>query len=793
MISLFKSYFKLALRHSWKNRGPVSINVIGLGLALSMCIFVYMMYAYNMEFDTFYKNTESIYRLHAITEQNGVERRNEISPTALDDKLRNEISGISQVSSYFTEEITVKRGNDHFSENAGIVSADFPEMFELPLWYGSFADFGNQPIAYLSKRLAVKYFGDKAAIGERLTLFISGDNKLEVTVGGVFEKIPLNSSFRFGIMINQGDYLRILDVDVNDWSNGRFTGHYLNLSSQQKESVTAAINRHISIQNEGHKELKIKRFELVHFSSPLPSDLIKAARYVNRRLRPEGLIIFTTITLMVFLTACFNLANTSIALISRRIKEIGIRKTLGSGSKQILIQFLLEIGIVSFLAFMIAILMANLASSAITNRLGVSFLMQDVDLTGILLFIVAFLVFTTIVAGLLPALYAWKFQPVAIMRKSVKLKKVNWLNKILAIAQYGFTIAVLAAGITFSENSEYLNEMDLGYQDDQIIDLPMENKYLAPIKREIDQLPGVITAGASNHIGNFGKYGERISVQVDTTQHEVRYYAVGQNYLDLMEVRIIAGRGFLESSKSDQGTILINQEFARQHFSDQDPLNQVVKINGARKTIVGVTEDVIDDVVKAAELIPTVIALSSEEDFRHLIVKVKQGDILQVEDKLKTIWSNYIDQPYAGFLQKDFALGAAGEDSKALQKIFLAMAILSGFLSMVGVFSLAKLNVARCIKEISIRKVLGASMYELLLTINRPFTITLLVAMIAGSGLGYLITNGALSMMYKYHVEASLLTSFLCGLFTIALSLIMVAGVALVPANSNPVDGLRDE
>ena len=793
MISLFKSFFKLALRHSWKNKGPVTVNVVGLGLALSMCMFVYMLYAFNLEFDSFYENTENSYRIHSVTLHNGKEKRNEFSPIALDDKLRNEISGISRVSSYFTERATIKKESEFFTESVGIVSSDFTEMFELPFWYGSFAEFGNQPLVYLTKPLAIKYFGDKFALGEKLTIYLSTENKLEVTVGGVFDRIPANSSFRFQLLISQEDYLRTIDIDPNDWSSDRLVGHYLNFSATQKVKIAETINRYIPRHNNAHKELKIKRFELVPFDAPMPTDLIIGATYVGTRARTEALVVFTTLALTVFLIACFNLANTSMALIARRLKEIGVRRTLGSGKKQILIQFLFEMGIVSLFSFIIALSTANFTSKSIMGLFGSNFLLQDIDLTGIVLFVAGFLVFTTLVAGILPSLYAWKFQPVAIMRKTVRLKGVSWLNKVLTVAQYSFSIAVLIMGVTFSHNADFLSEMDLGYQEEGIIDIPIENEHFMPVKREIDQLPGVMTTGAVNHFGNFGQYGERASLQIDTSIHEVRYYAVGQEYLDLMEIRIASGRSFLGGSSNEKNIILVSQSFANQYFVGQDPLNKVVKINGERKTIVGVTIDVIDDVVKAAELLPTVIALADEENFEHLLVKASIANLNQVEDQLKLIWKKHIDQPYSGVLQEDFALGSAGEESKNLQKIFLVMASLSGFLSLIGIFSLAKLNVAKRIKEISIRKVLGSSLSELLFTINKSFAITLTLALLLGTGLGYFVSNAVLELIYKYHVEASLVTSLLSAGFIIAISTIMISAIAFLPANSNLVDGLRDE
>lgn len=795
MFSLFKSYFKLALRHSWKNRWSVAINVVGLGLSLSMCVFVYTLYAYNIEFDSFYEDTDDIYRIHAMTFENGLERRNEMSPLPMDDKLRNEISGIKQVSSYIDRRVTVKKGSDYFSEFLGAGSDDFFEMFDIPLWYGSFEGFGEQPIVYLTQTAAKRYFGDEVALGETLTLFITNDRKLEVTVGGVFEKIPLNSSFGFDVLMNEGDYMRTLEISPDDWSNNRYTTHFIRADANQLETITAGINRLIPLQNENHQELKMSEFELVPFRSPLVADDILWRNNVNARLRPEVRIIFTVLASMVFFTACFNLANTSMALIAKRLKEIGIRKTLGSANGQILIQFLFEMGFVAALAFVIALSTANITSSAILGLFQASFPLQMVNLTGMIAFVVGFLIFTTIVAGLLPALYAWKFQPAAIMRKSVKLKGINWLNKTLTVAQYAFSIAVLAAGVTFSQNSSFLNQLDLGYQNDDIIDLNLGSaEHYATIKQEVDQIAGVTTAGTVNNFANFGRLSSSADLQVDTSHFEVRKYAVGVDYLEFMGVTITSGRSFIEGSEVDQNqSILVSQSFADSYFDGKDPVNEVVKIDDERRTIVGVTADIIDDVYEDSEFMPTIITMAPDDKLSHLLVKVSQGDMGLVEERLKGIWSDHIEQPYGGKLQKDIALGDAGRDTRNLQKIFLAMAMLGGFLSIVGIFSLAKLNVARRIKEISIRKVMGASIKEIIATVNRSFTFVLLIAMFVGCGLGYFVADAVLAMIYKYYVDVSLFTSLLSGGFIVLLSAVIITAAIMGPANANPVVGLRDE
>lgn len=795
MFPLFKSYSKLALRHSWKNKWSVLVNVLGLGIALSMCIFIYTLYAYNIEFDSTYADTEDIYRLHSMTYENNTERRNEISPAPLDDKLRNEISGISSVSSYIVRTMTVKKDQDFFSERISVASPDFVKMFNVPLWYGSFSEFGSKPVVYLSKPAASKYFGSEVALGKELTIYVTTEKKIDLIVGGVFEAIQLNSSFELNMLMSEEDYFNTLEKDRNDWSAIQYVSHYIRSTPEQLKTVEEQINRYIPLQNEGHKDLKMTRFELVPFITPLIADHILWRNNINARLRPQVYIIFTVLIAMVFLIACFNLANTSMAMMAKRLKEIGIRKTLGSGSRQILIQFLFEMGIISFFALIVALAVSNFTSRTIMGMFGATFLISDVDLTRVTLFIILFLIFTTLVAGLLPALYAWKFQPIAIMRKAVKLKGVNWLNKTLTIAQYGFSIAVLSAGITFTRNSDFLNNLDLGYDNEGIIDLNLRNSdYYGPMKQKVDQIPGVITAGTRNHFAIAGRYSQTKSLEIDTSTYNISLYSVGSDYLDLMGITLSSGRNFINGSEADaENSILVSQEFARRYFDGNDVLNEVVKIDGKRKTIVGVVVNIVDDVYEDSELTPVVIALDDKEALPHLLVKATDANLEEVEAELKAIWGELIDQPYNGQLQKDLALGQAGRDTKNLQKIFMAMALLGGFLSVVGIFSLAKLNVAKRIKEISIRKVLGATLRELLLVINRSFSFVLIIALIAGSTLGYFISDAVLGMIYSKYINVSPFTSLLSGAFIVIVSIAMITSAVFVPANSNPVSGLRDE
>lgn len=793
-IPLFKSYFKLALRHSWKNKWSVLINVLGLGAALSMCIFVYSIYAYNFEFDTFYKNVEDVYRIHSLSFENNRERRNELSPGPLDYVLRNELSGISQVTSFKEVNGTVHLNNDYFEEYVGIVPADFFEMFDTPLWYGSYADFDSQPWVYLSKDAAKRYFGNQVATGEKLDLYISS-KKVELIVAGVFERSPTNTSFDMPVFISQKTYQTTTNRDMTDWDSKYYMGHYVRTKPENIASIENALKKHLPKQNESHKEMKLTDFQLVPFLHPIHSQNDVYRANTNRRISPEPLIIFTVLASMIFLVACFNLANSSIAMIANRLKEIGVRKTLGSENHKILTQFLMEMGVICTFSLIIGLTMVNAVSGAVLGLFGASFPIQDVHLDGIIIFLLVFLAFTTIIAGITPALYAWKFQPIAIMRKSVKLRGVGWINKTLTIAQYTFSIAVLSAAISFSNNVQFLEDLNPGYADDNIYVLQFDDKdHYIPIKQQLDQIAGITTTGAQNHIQVVWRSGQNRLLEIDTSSYQLRTFSVDESYIDFMEIPITLGRSFIQNSDAEEGkSMLVSQEFVNKHFDSNDPIGKTVKVDGKDRTIIGVFPNIVQDVYQDAEDRPIAFLPKNAKNYRYLIAKVKNGNKDQIESQMKEIWSNTVDMPYQGNWQKDLAFGTAAKDSENLKLIFFWMAVLGCLLSIAGIFSLSKLNIAKRIKEISIRKILGSSMGQLLITINKSFIITLIISVAVGSAFGFLISNQTMAMIYRYYDSASPLISLGTGLFIATTALMIIIFSILAPAKANPVNGLRQE
>ncbi len=348
------------------------------------------------------------------------------------------------------------------------------------------------------------------------------------------------------------------------------------------------------------------------------------------------------------------------------------------------------------------------------------------------IFVAAFLLFCTLITGLFPALYAWKFEPVSILNHKQNLKGVGVLHKILTIAQYSFSITVLVAGLAFMKNVDFVKNMDYGYdiENTLILDVDDQNEYVA-LKEKIDKLPFIRQSfGTVHHIGGWS--GREI-IEFDTLKAEVTTYDIGAEFLPKMGVNFVQGRNFYQGSENDiDKSIIVNKRFAEKYFADFNVLNQVVKMEGVRKTIIGVIDDLINGQVYV-DYSPEPIIYSTIADtaYKKLVIQTAGIDQKDVESEISALWANTIDRPFSKRWQDDIAYGDSMKDSNRLKTLFLWLSILGCLLSLIGIMSLASLNVAKKTKEISIRKVLGASLSQIIVSVNKPFIKILGLSLIA--------------------------------------------------------------
>jgi putative ABC transport system permease protein len=442
------------------------------------------------------------------------------------------------------------------------------------------------------------------------------------------------------------------------------------------------------------------------------------------------------------------------------------------------------------LSFVLALALTNLIAAQLWGLFGVSFFIQDISIINLIPFLMMFAFGCTVIAGLLPALYTWKFQPISILSGNYSLKGVGMIQKIFTVGQYTFSIAVLIAGWVFAQNTDYMKEFDVGFNYKDMLMVPVKDgNDFNKLKNQIEQLAYVtkVTGSIDHHRRN---RDEAIITQ-DTAKVEVSKYSISSDYLSIMQIGLLNGRDFIEYSESDRAeAIIVNEAFTKRFFKNKAPINEQVKIDDEWRTIVGVTDDVIYNLYEDYVPRPEVYFLGDEADYKYMLVKVNDKE--EAEADMKAVWAENFDTPYIGRWQEDITIAFASRDSQSLKSIFLILATLGCFLCLLGIISLATMNVKKKNKEICIRKVLGASYTQILMKVNKSFIVILIISLISGVGLGVFLSDAVMSMIYKFHVEASILYSTAIGLAVVLIAILFISLAVSKPVTANPSEGLSN-
>ena len=682
-----------------------------------------------------------------------------------------------------------------FNQSIGYADTSFFKLFPLKLKSGHSASKLNSNKIYLTEELAKKYFADANPVNEVMTIHYGAQRYVDFTVAGVFERIPLNSSFIFDALVSFDHFLYGREIKADDWSPWQQVSVVFKLSSPEViDQLNQSIKKYVAIQNDAREEWKVSDYQLINFNKAdmLYQGFIEGTQ-ANLRLRPEVLLVFTTLAILILLIVSFNLANTAMALMARRFKEIGVRKAMGGGSRHIFTQFMFEMSWTSFLGLILGIALFHWISQGFFAIWDIPYETSDVSFFRLVLAFVGLFILASIVSGLSPSFYSRKLNPTSIFQKQVRMKQSNNLSRVLISLQFAISLTLIIAGIVFTRNAEFLKMLDMGYDKDSVISIRVDNEAeFNGMKNKIAQHSSISAFGATNnHIG--WSYEDSYLVS-DTGKLEIKTLYVGRNYLELLNVKLLEGRHFnFDQSTDFTENVLVNQSYVDQ-FNIENPIGKLVNLEGNKKYIIGVTSDIIDHVYQDFEAEPKIYLAAEDKDCKTLIVKTNPGMKDEAFEYLASSWKDVIsDRPFTGRFQDDMVLSYALQDNNNMKTIFFYMAILGGVLSITGIFALSSLNVSRRIKEIGIRKVLGASTQRIILLLNKEFAITMLIAVIIGSVLGVILTNQLLGFIYKFHISVGVITILISTLIIVIAALLTTSSTIYSAANTNPSETLRDE
>lgn len=793
---MLKNYFKVAYRNLVKNRLSSAINILGLSAAIGCSIVVFLFIEDQYGKDAFHENAEQIFLVELLIDRSGRQQLWGDTPLPLGPAMQADFPQIKRAVRVDYNGGAMRYGDKVFNENIMLVEPEYLQMFTFPLKEGDKNALYDKNKIILSAEVAERYFGDEQAEGKQVSIKFKGDRIESFIIGGVAEKFPKKKSFAFNILMAY-DWLFDLGAlergQENDWSK------WTNATLIQLENpndlafIEKNMDKYKKIQNEASENWAVTDFVFDNLLN-LSLNSYKVRGDIASGDNPVERITLFVIGLFLLLLACFNYVNIALASAGTRLKEIGVRKVIGSKKLQLVHQFLGENVLICLIALTIGVTLAHFFFIPAWNGMfdGENLSLDFGTNLWLWMFFVGLLLFTGFVAGAYPSFFVAAFNPINIFRGKQRLGGRNLFTRILLSVQFTLSLMLVAAGVVFKQNADFQKDRDWGYNQKQTIVVPINGeKHYTQFNNIIRLNANVIsTSPARFHVGR----NRAITVvEVREKKYEVGLFEVGFDYFETLGFRLNAGRFFDRAFPSDaENAIVVNETFVR-HLGFDEPVGQSVRRSDTTSyTIVGVTEDFHYNDFRSA-IDPVIFRMSKAEDYNYLAVTTEAGTVLKTAEYLEKTWkAMFPDSPYSGFFQ-DEVFAFSMRMAESVRKLFIFIAVVALAISCMGLFGLVSLNIEKRRKEFSIRKVLGASMRNVAALVNKEFAVLLAIATLIAAPAGYFILDMLLDQVYQYRVPMSAAPFIFAAVMVFLTAAITVSSHIYKVAASSPVEGLRSE
>lgn len=791
---MLKNFILITFRSLLKKKLFVIINVLGLGVALACAIVAYLSWDFNQKYDIQHANAEDIYRINFVRITNGLPRKNGDCPQPLGKAIEGNLSGIDDVVRYMPTGGNLRVGDDLFRIGVSAVDANFLDVFTFPLTLGDKSALEDKGKMIISTQVKEKYFPDEDPTGKLVT-YINGAKRLEFIIGGVFEKMPMNSSFQFDALVNYENTFDIVEWADDDWA--QFNTTFIRVGNKDAvPQIEKDLQQYVEIQNRAKEDYKVNEYYL----DPFVGMAIRAERediwnhWFRGSLPTPAVIAPNIMALLLVLLACFNFTNTSIAIANSRLKEIGIRKVLGSQRSQLIMQFIGENLILALMAMGVALLVAEFLVPAY-NEMWV-FLDISLDYLGNLPFygfLFLLLIATGLIAGSYPAFYISKFRPSQILRGSLKYGNTGIFTQVLLTLQFAISLVAIVSGVIFTQNAEYQKNYDLGFDQNSAVYAHVndEDEYIA-LKAALDGNPKITKIAGATHNFTSSWYTDPIAYRGE--ELDVLLLDIGEDYLTTTGATLVEGRDFIKDSQTDvENSVIINEELVRL-FGWQKPIGQrIILRDTVELFVVGVVKDVFIGGGLWEPIRPLMLRYTKPDGYRVLVAQASAQDLNDVHDDMETAWKKLFPNVLPRVNYMDDQIEEAITVNVNIKRMFIFLGLVAAILSAIGLFSLVSLDIIKRMKEIGVRKVLGATIPNIVGIINKRYIIIMSIASIIGSGLGYIMADSLMASIWAYYVPIGVVAFAIAIGILLLMAAITVVGKVVRAAMANPANTLRDE
>jgi len=793
---MLKHYILISIRSLKRHKGSFFINLIGLSTGIACALLIYLWVNDEMHFDKFHAKDSQLYQVMELSNENNIKVVHDATQGLLADAMTKDLPEVELAIS------VMNLGNQGLSFNvktpdktlkaAGVFASNgFFNMFSYKLKHGNASQvLANRNDIVISETLAKNLFGTDEVIGKSVEWEVPGVAKKQAKIAGVFEQLPSNNSLKF-------DFVLTHDLLINEvWTNGQ---HWWNEGPQTYLVLKNGtdVNRfNAKIKDfikKYHKESQFTLFTRQY------SDAYLYGKYENG-VQAGGRIayvkLFSIVALFILLIACINFMNLSTAKASTRVKEVGIKKSVGSSRKALIFQFLSEAVFMSLLSLVVASIMVVLFLPIFNTITGKDIILVA-DPKLILLIIGATLV-TGILSGSYPAFYLSGFNPVSVLKGKIRNSIGELLvRKGLVVFQFIISLVLIVAVLVIQMQMEFVQKKNLGYDKDNVLQFDKEGtvaQNTTTFLEKIKKIPGVVNASAVSQStvqsgNNNSTYGIEWPGKNAKDLVVFGVTNVDYNMIETLGIHLNEGRSFSRQFGADSTKLIFN-EAAIKVMGLKKPIGTKVMMWGKEMEIVGIVKDF--HFVSLYEPIAPMVFRYDPTRTMLIMVKIQAGNEKETIAKLSGFYKNYNPgYPFDyKFLDKSYqALYISEQRVSTLSKYFAGLAIL---ISCLGLFGLATYNAEARTKEIGIRKVLGASVGNVVLMLSKDFFKLLIIAVVIAFPLAWWAMNNWLNgFAYKINIGA---TVFIVAFVTILLiTLITVGYQAIKAALANPVKSLRTE
>lgn len=793
-IHMIKNYLLVTFRNLIKNKLFTAINILGLGIALAVCIVAFFNHMFNYEFDRNNTNFDSIYRVTSFRDMEGREQEYGVVPSALGLEVKKDIPGIEKSARLMRTGSPVKIGTNIFPTQISYVDPEFLDIFTFPIVAGDGKSIKEQGNVIISQTMASRLYGKENAIGKSLSIVNDENKEFTYNVGAVFKDLPLNCSFRIDILSHYDNFKLMWKWNDAEWKNMTTCLFFLIPSGHAPETVAKGLQNYISVQNMARRDFRITRYNLIPLKEVGKNTRTNWSSGLFPSLHPAALIAPPVMALFILLIACFNFANTSLTTFSKRLKEIGLRKTFGGQRLQLLTQFLLETIIICTMAMIVAVIIAEFLVPAYSSLWD--YMKIELTFTKYLsfwFFLFLLLLLTGFVSGVIPALRVSSFSPVNIFRGKTALKGTGVLSAILLTLQFTISVMALVLGLVFWENAEYQRTLDLGYDRDKLIVMPVSPDMSTSFRNVLLGNPKILAAeGTQNHIG-WGGYNR--PVKDASRQLEVEVLDIGPGYLTAMGLHLIDGRlfdlGRLQADRENK-SIVINKKMA-DDFGWAQPVGMTVTMyDTTRFTVIGVVKNFYLNGLWE-KIHPAMMRLSGNDKYGTLVVRATPADLPGVLDFMERKWKEQNTNFVFGGMFQEQTMAEGKEINDSILKINIFLALTAVVLSLIGMYNMVSIDILRKTKEMGIRKIQGAPVPLIMYLFSRRYLVILLIASVVGCAGGYYLSNMLLDSIWDYFVTIGAGILILSAIIMIAATFLTIIFKIARAAARNPVESLRYE